>query len=499
VNCIAIDLGAGSGRVIRGVFGDGRLRLGELHRFANGPRRMAGHLRWDIGRIFDGICRGLGKAARTGDRPSSIGVDGWGVDYVLLDGNLDLLEMPVAYRDARTAGMMERFEERMGKEELYSRTGIQFLRFNTLYQLMAQAEQAPDDLRKARHFLMVPDYVNFLLTGKLCTEFTNATTTQMLNIGTGDWDREILRAVPVDPDIFQTPVPPGTIIGELAPSIRKRTGLGRIPVIAPATHDTGSAVASVPAGGMDWAFISSGTWSLVGAETRSPVLSKRAMEGNFTNEGGAFGAYRFLKNIMGLWLVSGLGRSLPGRRSPAALEAMAKKAGPFGRFIDADDPRFFSPRSMKGAFDDHFRATGQKAPRSPGGYARCALEGLALSYRETLEDLRRTTGLKPGRVHIIGGGCQNRLLDRMTADATGLKVLAGPVEGTAIGNMLVQAIALGELRGLKEARELVRSSFNIEEYIPDDTGIWDEAHARYKLVKEVPDGANPQENGQYGQ
>jgi rhamnulokinase len=399
--------------------------------------------------------------------------------------------MPVAYRDARTAGMMERFEERMGKEELYSRTGIQFLRFNTLYQLMAQAEQSPDILKRARHFLMVPDYVNFLLTGKLCTEFTNATTTQMVNVQSKDWDAEILRAVPVDSGIFTKPVPPGTIIGELAPDIRKRTGLGRIPVVAPATHDTGSAVASVPASGKDWAFISSGTWSLVGAEIYRPVCTGKAMEANFTNEGGAFGAYRFLKNIMGLWLVSGLGRSLPGRRSHAALEAMARKAGPFGRFIEADDPRFFNPRSMMGAFDNYFRATGQKAPRSPGEYVRCALECLAISYRETLEDLRRTLDMGIDRVHIIGGGSRNRLLDRMTSDATGLTVLAGPVEGTAIGNMLVQAVALGELRDLRAGRKLVRGSFNIEEYIPRDTGTWDEAHARYKLLKEGPDGADP--------
>jgi len=484
MNCIAVDIGAGSGRIIRGALDEDGIKLKEVHRFRNGMKKFDGHLRWDMGRLFNEVCKGLRKASKGGEPPSSIGIDAWGVDFVLLDSKSRPLGPPIAYRDPRTDGMMEHFLERMDARTIYRRTGTQFLHINTLYQLFAMAQSEPRLLRKARHILMVPDYLNFLLTGKKCMEFTNATTTQMLDIEKKDWVRDILKKVPLDPALLSRPVEPGTIIGPLTSKIQRRTGLGPINVIAPATHDTGSAVASVPATGTDWAFISSGTWSLMGKEIGHPICTKGAMDHNFTNEGGVAGTYRFLKNNMGLWLVSELQKDLLGKRSFAELESMARRARPFSSLIDPNDKRFFNPRSMKKALDVYLRSTDQPVPRTPGTYIRCALESLALSYREVLAELRATHPGNIARVHIIGGGCQNRLLDQMTADALGLPVLAGPVEGTAVGNILVQAIALGEIKDLEEGRRLVKGSFNIQKYTPRDTDAWDAAWTRFEHIRE---------------
>jgi rhamnulokinase len=492
MNCIAVDIGAGSGRVIRGAIGNDGIRLEEIHRFKNAMRKVDGHLRWDVVRIFNEVCKGLRKASKGREPPSSIGIDTWGVDFALLDADSKLLELPIAYRDLRTDGMMERFLRRIDAWTVYKTTGIQFMQINTLYQLFAMAQSEPGLLRKARHILMIPDYLNFLLTGKKCMEFTNSTTTQMLDISKKDWDRDILKEVPIDHTILSRPIEPGTTIGELSPEIQARTGLGKVPVIAPATHDTGSAVASIPAKGKDWAFISSGTWSLMGKEIEHPICTKVALDHNFTNEGGVYGTFRFLKNIMGLWLVTGLKKYLPGRGSFAALESMARRTGPFSCIIDPNDKRFFNPRSMKSAFDGYLRSTGQPIPRTPGGYVRCALESLALSYRAVLAELKTTHVGEIDRIHIIGGGCQNRLLDQMTADALDLTVLAGPVEGTAVGNLLVQAIALGDIKDLEEGRRMVKGSFNIQKYTPKDTKAWDAAWTRFEHIKEGSDDKHRQ-------
>jgi rhamnulokinase len=484
MNCLAIDIGAGSGRIIRGTLKDGRIGLEEIYRFRNGMKSVQGHLRWDVLALFKEVCRGLKKVSKEGMLPSSLGIDTWGVDFVLLDANMKLLELPVAYRDPRTDGMMELFLKRMDRATVYKRTGIQFMPINTLYQLFSIAQKEPGTLKKGKHLMMMPDYLNFLLTGKRTMEFTNATTTQMINVASKDWDEKILDKIPIDPELFSRPLKPGTFLGELSPEIQARTGLGSIPVIAPATHDTGSAVASIPATGKDWAFISSGTWSLMGKELMHPICTKAALEHNFTNEGGVYGTYRFLKNIMGLWLIMGLRRSVPGRPDFTKLEGMARKARPFGCFIDPNDRRFFNPRSMKEAIKGYCLSTKQSPPRSAGAFLRCALEGIALSYREVLEQLRKTQRGKINTIHIIGGGCQNRLLDQMTADALDLPVLAGPVEGTAVGNLLVQAIALGEINNIDEGRKIVRGSFNIEEYTPKDTRVYDAAWTRFKCLKE---------------
>lgn len=477
---LAVDIGASSGRVMRGSLKDGRLMLDEVHRFTNGMVYVDGHHRWNIERIIGEVCKGLKKAAKKKVKPASIGVDTWGVDFVLLDGQGELLEEPVAYRDPRTDGMMTEFFKRMPQADIYRRTAIQFMQINTLYQLFSIARKRPEVMKKAKRILMIPDYINYRLTGEMCMEFTSATTTQMLSAAKKEWDADILDRIGLDPGLFSKPVPPGTVIGELVPELRKRTGLGRIPVIAPATHDTGSAVASVPASGKDWAYISSGTWSLMGVELDHPVNTNAALEHNFTSEGGVFGTYRYLKNLTGLWLLQGLKSSLPGHLTYPKLTAMAKRAKPFGVMIEPGDPAFMNPRSMKDAFDAFFKLTGQTAPRTAGGYARCALEGLALAYKGTLDELRATQPNKITKVHIIGGGCKNRLLDQMTADALGIPVFAGPVEGTAIGNIMLQAIALGGVKDLKDSRAVVRDSFNIEKYMPKDTKQWNGAWKRFK-------------------
>jgi rhamnulokinase len=473
MNSLAIDIGAGSGRIIRGTFKDGRICLEEVHRFENGMKQIDGHLRWDVVALFQEVCKGLKKVSKKGPPPSSLGIDTWGVDFVLLDADMKLLELPVAYRDPRTDGMMERFLERMDAKAVYERTGIQFMHINTLYQLFSIAQNEPGLLRKAKHLLMIPDYLNFLLTGNICMEFTNASTTQLLNVRTKDWDKDILEKIPLGRSLLTKPVEPGTIVGELTSRIQDETGLPDIPVIAPATHDTGSAVASIPAKGHDWAFISSGTWSLMGKETGTTICTKEALERNFTNEGGVYGTNRFLKNIMGMWLVSGLRESLPGKPSFSKLEALARKAKPFRSVVDPTDPVFLNPTNMKAAFDKHFRSRKLKIPNSIGAYVRSALEGLALTYRKVFLELIRCKTGKIKRIHIIGGGSQNRLLDQMTADAVGLPVYAGPVEGTAVGNLIVQAISLGEIKDLETGRMMVNNSFNIEEYIPKATGVWD--------------------------
>lgn len=481
---LAVDIGASSGRVMRGRLEQDTLTLEEVHRFKNAMVFAEGHHRWDIERILSEVCKGLKKASKCKTPPASIGIDTWGVDFVLLDGRGELLERPVAYRDARTDGMMEEFFGLMPREAIYKRTAIQFLQINTLYQLFSLAREWPGLLRKAKRILMMPDYINFRLTGEMCMEYTNATTTQMLSATKRDWDADILDCIGLDHGLLSRPIPPGTVVGELTQEIRKRMGLGRIPVIAPATHDTGSAVASVPARGKDWAYISSGTWSLMGVELDHPINTKVALEHNFTNEGGVEGTYRYLKNISGLWLLQGLKASLPGRLTYPNLTAMAKRAKPFGVMIDPGDPAFMNPRSMKNAFDAFFKLTGHTAPRTAGGYARCALEGIAFTYKEVLGELRATQPNKINRVHIIGGGCKNRLLDQMAADALGIPVYAGPVEGTAIGNIMLQAIALGGVKDLKAARALVRDSFNIEKYMPKDTKQWNAAWKRFKEIKE---------------
>ena len=481
-NYLAIDIGAGSGRIIHGSSDGSVLKLDEVYRFTNDMVEENGHFRWNVEALFAEIVEGLKCAAqKLPETPDAIGIDTWGCDYVLLDEN-DNIACPVsAYRDSRTDGLMEEFFKLIPKSEIYGKTGIQFMQFNTLYQLFAA--QRNDDLKNAKRFLMIPDYLNYRLTGIKANEFTNATTTQILNTETEDWDADLLDAVNVDKSIFEKPLPPGSILGELQAKIQDETGLSGIPVILPATHDTGSAVAAVPAENEYYAYISSGTWSLMGIESPHAVCGVSALEHNFTNEGGVFGTFRVLKNIMGLWLVRGLKKRFKKDYSYADLEDLARASEPFKSFIDANDSRFLNPECTITAIDGYCRETGQEPPQSDGAYVRCAMEGLGFLYRETLEQLRTVQEQEINRIHVIGGGCQDKLLCQITADATGLPVYAGPCEGTAAGNLIVQAIALGHIKDLGAARKIIANSFEIKEYQPENPDSWNEAWDKFKQIR----------------
>ncbi|MFA6714156.1 MAG: rhamnulokinase [Victivallaceae bacterium] len=482
-NYLAIDVGAGSGRIIHGSFDGSVLVLNETFRFTNNMRQEDGHYRWDVEALFAEILKGLEISARQLDAPpDSIGIDTWGCDYVLLDEN-DKIACPVsAYRDSRTDGLMEKFFELAPKRDIYAKTGIQFLQFNTLYQLWAARQNG--DFSRAKRFLMIPDYLNFRLTGIKANEYSNATTTQLLNSGSCDWDGDLLVALGINRELFEKPRLPGTALGPLLSSIQEKTGLPAAPVILPATHDTGSAVAAVPAEGRDWAYISSGTWSLMGIETKTAVCSEAALEYNFTNEGGAAGTFRLLKNIMGLWIVRGLKNSFTKDYSYADLENLAREAEPFQTFIDANDSSFLNPECMKTAINEYCTATGQLPPQSDGAYVRCALEGLGFLYRETLEQLRDIQKQQINRIHVIGGGCQDKLLCQITADATRLPVFAGPCEGTAAGNLIIQAIALGHIKDLAGARKIIADSFEIDTYKPENTSAWDKAWRNFQQIRQ---------------
>jgi len=481
-NYLAVDIGAGSGRIIHGRFDGSVLKLNETFRFTNDMQAVNGHYRWDVEGLFDAVLKGLKESAKQiAGKPDSIGIDTWGCDYVLLDENGNIACPVSAYRDSRTDGLMEKFFELMPKGEIYARTGIQFMQFNTLYQLWAA--QKNGDFAGVKRFLMIPDYLNYRLTGKKANEYSNATTTQLLNSKSNDWDNELLDILKIDKSIFARPLLPGTVLGPLLASIQNETGLPDVPVIMPATHDTGSAVAAVPATGKDWAYISSGTWSLAGIETKEAVCTDLALKYNFTNEGGVAGTFRLLKNIMGLWLVRGLKKSFEKDYSYSDLGNMAREAEPFATFIDANDAGFLNPECMKTAFDEYCAATGQKTPQSDGAYVRCAMEGLGFLYKETIEQLREIQEQPINKIHIIGGGCQDKLLCQITADATGLPVFAGPCEGTAAGNLIEQAIALGHIEDLTEARKVIAASFEIKTYMPENNTDWDNARQTFHKIR----------------
>jgi rhamnulokinase len=428
-------------------------------------------------RIFGHLEAALARAGESGP-VAGIGVDTWGVDFGLLDEREQLLDFPVAYRDSRTEGIMEAFLERIPRDSIYERTGIQFLPFNTLYQLASMAESGDPSLTRARHLLLMPDLVHHYLTGERTTEFTIATTTQCFDPRKGGWDGVLLEAAGVSPSLMQEVLQAGSVVGTLRPGLRGATGLGAIPIIAPAAHDTASAVAAVPSRGEDWAYISSGTWSLMGVETPAPVITERALNFNFTNEGGIAGTNRLLKNITGLWLVQRLRDELAPETDYGKLSEMASSAAPLVSLIQPDDPRFLNPASMAEAMADFCAETAQPIPATTEAFVRCAYESLALRYRAVLGQLEKLTGRRLKTIHVVGGGARNRLLNQMTADATDRPVVAGPVEATAVGNLLAQALCLGELSSHAEGRALVRRSFPVETFEPEETGPWDEAWER---------------------
>ena len=468
----AVDIGASSGRVILGGLKDGILSLTEAHRFENALHRDAitGHQCWDLDLLEAEMRKGL-AIAQAQAPISSVGVDTWGVDYVLLDDNLERIGPAVSYRDHRTDDVMETVFTQVPRQDVYHRTGIQFLPFNTLYQLAATVRQHPDWLMRARHFLMIPDYLHFRLCGVLSNEYTNATTTQLFNLHRDDWDADLLQVAGLPKTMMMRPVEAGTILGEI-PAVGNG---GVIRVIAPATHDTGSAVAAAPLETEDEAFISSGTWSLMGIESRTPFADAQALGLNVSNEGGVERRYRVLKNIMGFWLIQRVRKEL-GSPDHAGLVATASEAAPWQSLIDPQNTRFLNPADMAAEIQVFCRETGQPVPESAAALSRCIFDSLALSYRRVKEELESLRGRPIDRIRIVGGGSQNELVNQLCADACGIPVTAGPVETTALGNVCVQMIALGQLSGLDEARAVVRRSFPPTEYVPQQPVpeiVWD--------------------------
>jgi rhamnulokinase len=459
IKCLAIDLGAGSGRVVSGRILDGRWNLEEVARFRT-PSRTApeyGYQCWDTDQILAGIEQHLAKSRQSGSL-TSLGVDSWGVDYVLLDDEFRLVGVPVCYRDKRTTGVMERVQRRVPREEIYSRTGIQFLSFNTLYQLSACVEQQPQWMKAARHFLMIPDYLHFRLCGVLSNEYTNATTTQICGLD-GEWDPVLMDAIGLKQSLMRTPIAASTILGD------GKGAASGIKVIAPATHDTGSAVAGTPLEGGDEAYISSGTWSLMGIESPVPVATAEALSMNFTNEGGLERRFRVLKNIMGMWPI----QRVCEEHNVSDFDLLVRGAAdivPWSFIIDVNDPEFLNPLSMTESIRKHCRNSNQLVPESPAQLARCVFDSLALSYRKVKDQLESLCHRRLKRIRIVGGGCRNRLLNQLCADACELPVIAGPVEASALGNLSAQMIALGAIGNLDAARALVRASFEMEEYQP---------------------------------
>jgi rhamnulokinase len=479
---LAIDLGAESGRAILGHIHE-RLTLDEVHRFPNGPVRVGEHIHWDVLRLWTEIQNGLRlAAANSGSSLAGMGLDTWGVDFGLLDSSDRLIGNPYHYRDARTNGMIEAACQIVPLEEIYNQTGIQFMQLNTLFQLFALRQENDPALQTAMTLLMIPDLLNFWLTGNKANEFTDATTTQCYNPREKRWASELLAALEIPQHIFGPIVQPGTILEQIRASVAEDAACARIPVIAVGSHDTASAVAAVPAEGSDFIYISSGTWSLIGIESPEPIIDADSLRYNFTNEGGVFNTIRFLKNIMGMWLLQECRRqwAQSGRNySYDDLTGLAAEAPPLKSFIYVGDNRFLPPGHMVERIQEFCRQTNQSVPQSEAELTRCILESLALEYRWATEKLCVLSGKRLRVIHIIGGGSRNRLLNQFTADATGCQVIAGPVEATAIGNILMQAIALRQLSSLEEARALVRRSFDVISFEPHTSSAWDEAYSRY--------------------
>jgi len=486
---LGVDLGAESGRVIAGLFDGKTVRLEELHRFSNGGVNVADSLRWNVIKLWADIQDGLTIAAEQfSDRAVSVGVDTWGVDYVLLDKQNELLGQPYHYRDSRTSGMLNQTLTRVSRQQIFSDTGLQFMEINTLYQLAAMRSQNPALMELADCFLMMPDFFHWLLCGSRVVEFTNATTTQCLHPTQRDWSYELLRKLEIPTEMFPDVVTPGTKLGQLRESVASRTGLGRIDVVTPATHDTASAVAAIPTentGKANWAYISSGTWSLMGVEVLDAVLTPRALELNVTNEGGIDGTYRLLKNIMGLWLVQGCRRAFEhkgNRLDYSQMVQLASEAEPFRSLVDPDDAKFLSPTDMTEAIAEFCRETNQPEPETEGQFVRCALESLALKYRMVAGWMEELTGETIEVIHIVGGGTQNTLLNQFAANACGKPVLTGPVEATGFGNVLIQARTAGEIGSLAEIRDVVRASCEVQRYEPTDEPAWSEAWGRFQQL-----------------
>jgi len=486
---LAIDLGAESGRVVAGIFDGERLSLEEVHRFANTPARVLGSLRWDILNLFAEIKRGLSLAARRfGPSLASAGVDTWGVDYGLIDRKGELLGNPFHYRDRRTEGMMDEAYRRLPKREIYNYTGIQFLFFNTVFQLLSEVVHESSGLALADRLLFTPDLLNYWLTGQKVNERTIASTSQIYDPHRREWSKVVVEKMAIPERILGEIISPGIVLGPLLPEVAVETGAGSLKVVAPGCHDTASAVAAVPAEGDRHAYLSSGTWSLMGVESKQPIINDRSFEIGFTNEIGVCDTVRVLKNISGLWLVQESRRTWASQGEDLSYEQLTKlaeEAPPFAALINPDHAAFAAPGDMPARIRDFCIRNGQKAPETKGAIIRTALESLALKYRWVLTKLEELVGHRLDVLHIVGGGTRNRVLSQFAANAINRPVIAGPVEATSAGNVLLQMMGTGDLLSLGEGRELIRRSYETETFLPIDPQDWNQAYEKYVKIAEA--------------
>ncbi|MCL2512304.1 MAG: rhamnulokinase [Oscillospiraceae bacterium] len=482
---LAFDFGASSGRAVLGRFDGEKINLKEIHRFSNDPVSINGAIYWDILRLFHEIKQGILKAKAEGGF-ESIGIDTWGVDFGLVGSDGSLVENPVHYRDSRNAGMIAEAEKYISKDELYGVTGIQFLEFNTVFQLLSLIKNRPHIIERADKLLMLPDLLNFFLTGEKTTEYSIATTTQLVDIKNNGWSAEIMDKLNIPQSLFTPIIKTGSAVGALNDAICEELGVPKAKVIAVASHDTGSAVTAVPAIEKDFIFISSGTWSLMGTELDAPIIGEKSRRYDITNEGGYGYSVAFLKNICGLWLIQETRRQYQKEGkdySYADLERMAAQSEPFKCFIDPDAPEFASPGDMPGRIIEYAKKTGQPVPENTGEIMRCIYESLALKYRYTLENILECTGKTYDKIHIVGGGAKDGFLSQMAANACNKTVVAGPAEATVLGNIAVQLIASGDIKSVAEAREIIAAGENLKIYEPSSCGAWDSAYVDFNKLR----------------
>ena len=481
---LAFDLGASSGRGIIATLDNGKITLNEIHRFANNGVNARGTFYWDVLYLFDQIKQGIVKAKLAGGF-DSIGIDTWGVDFGLVDENGDLIGNPVHYRDSRTDNMPEELFKVVNKNSLYEKTGIQIMNFNTLFQLYYLVKYRSDMLKRADKMLFMPDLLNYFLTGEKKSEYTISSTSQMLNPYTREWDKELLAEVGIPENILCDIVPTGTIVGNITEDICEELGIETAPVIAVGEHDTASAVVSVPTDKKDFVYISCGTWSLFGTELDAPNITEKGQASSYTNEGAYGGKIKFLTNIMGLWLIQESRRTWIKQGNELSfndLEQAALKCESYKCFIDPDSPEFGKPGDIPKRVQKFCERTGQYVPQTIGEIVRCIYESLALKYKNAFLNLQDITGKDFGGIHIVGGGTKDPLLCRMTAEACNTNVFAGPIEATALGNIAVQMMALGEIKDLTEARGIIKNSFDIKGYEPNNTEAWDKAYEEFKKI-----------------
>jgi Sugar (pentulose and hexulose) kinases len=482
---LAVDLGATSGRTILGTVADGKIEMKELTRFPNQILQIHNHFYWNIYSLYENIKGGLFAAKKEGVKISSIGIDTWGVDFALIGKDGSLMGAPYAYRDPHTFGKPEEFFNIIPREKVYDLTGIQVMNFNSLYQLFALAQAEASPLEAATEILFIPDALSYLLTGNKVVEYTIASTSQILNPRTKQFEANLMRAAGVKPSLLGEIVMPGHVIGQLTDDLAEETELGKVPVVAVAGHDTASAIAAIPAENEKFAYLSSGTWSLMGIEVKDPIINKESYDMNFTNEGGIEGTTRFLKNITGMWLLEQCLKEWKKEGITYAYEKLVEMSGtvaPFQFFIDPDHPSFANPASMVKAITDFCTSRGQKAPATHAEFVRCIFESLAMKYRFVLGKLKELAPFDVEKLHVIGGGSKNPLLNQWTANAIGMPVIAGPSEATAIGNIMIQAKAEGIVDSLQAMRAMIRQSISIDEYAPENNNEWVAAYEKFLSV-----------------